>query len=133
LPISKALHPPPCTKKIYCLTRGIAIHMGPKKTNIHECTSLDGWWLDWVMFFIKGFCRNPSLGLTTKAKVYKSAGQEKDSRVRESVRMNTHTPKWTLILGVRIPVDFWIFRERFQRSKPISFKSSLYHWKSIET
>jgi hypothetical protein len=43
-------------------------------------------------------CCNPSLGLTTKAKACKSAGQERSPWVWESVRMNTHTPKWTSIL-----------------------------------
>jgi hypothetical protein len=38
-------------------------------------------------------CHNPSLGLTTKIRVCKNAGQEKDSGVWEGVRMNTHTPK----------------------------------------
>jgi hypothetical protein len=40
-------------------------------------------------------CRNPSLGLATKARVCKSAGQERSPGVWESVKMNTHTPKWT--------------------------------------
>jgi hypothetical protein len=47
--------------------------------------------------------------------------------------MNTHTPKWTPILRVAVLVDFWIFRERLQGSNPIALRSSLYHWKSIET
>jgi hypothetical protein len=38
-------------------------------------------------------CHNPNLGLTTKARVCKSAGQEKDLGVWESVKMNIHTPK----------------------------------------
>jgi hypothetical protein len=62
-------------------------------------------------------CRNPSLGLVTKAKVYKDAGQEKCERMWESVSMNTHTPKWSSILGVGVLVDFQICRERLQRSK----------------
>jgi hypothetical protein len=44
-------------------------------------------------------CCNPSLGLVTKARVCKSAGQERSPGVWESVRMNTHTPKWTSIIG----------------------------------
>jgi len=54
--------------------------------------------------------------------------------VQESVR------EWTLTLpselplwGVGIPMDFWIFREWLQGSKPIGLKKSLYHWKAIKT
>ncbi len=68
-------------------------------------------------------CRNLNLGLTTKAKVCKSTGQERDPGVWESVKMNIHTPKWTLMLGVGVPVDSWIFRERLQKSKPIALMS----------
>ncbi len=39
------------------------------------------------------WCRNPNLGLTTKARVYKRSGQERDPGVWESVRMNIHIPK----------------------------------------
>ncbi len=38
-------------------------------------------------------CRNPSLGLATKARICKSAGKERNLGVWESVKMNTHTPK----------------------------------------
>jgi hypothetical protein len=64
------------------------------------------------------YYRNPSLRFTTKARVYKSAGQEKDPWMWESV--NTHTPKWTPMLGIGVLVESWIFRERLQGSKPIS-------------
>jgi hypothetical protein len=37
--------------------------------------------------------RNPSLGIVTKARVCKGTGQEGNSGVWESVRMNNHTPK----------------------------------------
>jgi hypothetical protein len=47
--------------------------------------------------------------------------------------MNTHIPKWTPILGVGVPMDSQIFKERFQESKPIRLGSSLYHWKSLGT
>jgi len=43
--------------------------------------------------------------------------------------MNSHTPRWTPTLGVRIPVDSQIFKKRLQGLKPIGLKSSLYHWK----
>jgi hypothetical protein len=38
-------------------------------------------------------CHNPNLGLVTKARFQKSAGQKKSLGVWESVRMNIHTPK----------------------------------------
>jgi hypothetical protein len=47
-------------------------------------------------------CRKPSLGLATKVRVHKSAGQEKSPGVWESVRINAHTPKWTPMLGVGV-------------------------------
>ncbi len=64
-------------------------------------------------------CRNFSLGFTTKAKACKSAGQEGSPRVtfhalgsaKECEGMNPHTPKGTLTLGIKVSVDFQIFRE----------------------
>jgi len=51
--------------------------------------------------------------------------------------MNPHTSKGTSkgasTLGVGVPMDSWMFREWLQGSKPNGSKSSLYHWKSIET
>jgi hypothetical protein len=44
-------------------------------------------------------CRNPSLGLATKARACQGVGQKRGPGVWESVRMNTHTPKWTSIIG----------------------------------
>jgi len=44
-----------------------------------------------------------------------------------------HIPKQAPPLGVGVPMDFWIFRERFQGSKFIRLKSSLYHWKALKT
>ncbi len=77
-------------------------------------------------------CHNPSLGLTTKARVRKSVGQERSSGVWKSVRINTHTPKWTPMLGVEVPVDSQNFRKRLQRVKLLALKNFLYHWKAIE-
>jgi hypothetical protein len=64
-------------------------------------------------------CHNPNLGLTTKAKACKGAGQEGSpgvtSHAPESVGkcewMNPHTPKWAPTLGVGVPMDFRIFRK----------------------
>jgi hypothetical protein len=63
-------------------------------------------------------CHNPNFGLATKARVCKSAGQERNPKVWESVRMNTHTPKWAPMLGVGVLADFQIFREWLQGSNP---------------
>jgi len=60
--------------------------------------------------FSGGECRNPSLGLTTKAKGYRVVGQEGSPRVmphalgsaRECEGMDPHTPKGTPTLGVRV-------------------------------
>ncbi len=92
---------------------------------------------DFKIYFNKIFthlpCRNPNLGLMTKARACKGAGQEGSPGVWESVRMNIHTLKWAPILGIGVPVDSQIFIEQFQGSKPITLKSSLYHQKAIET
>jgi hypothetical protein len=48
-------------------------------------------------FYYLQHCRNPSLGLTTKARVCKSASQERSPRVWVSVKMNSHIPKLTPI------------------------------------
>jgi hypothetical protein len=58
-------------------------------------------------------CRSPSLGLTTKARACKSAGQEGSPGVtfhvlgsaKECEGMNLHTPKGTPTLGVGVPMD----------------------------
>jgi hypothetical protein len=86
-------------------------------------------------------CHNPNLGLATKARACKGAGQEGSPGVtshapgsaKECEGMNPHPPKWTPILGVGVPVDSQIFRGQFQGSKFIELKSSLCHWKSLGT
>ncbi len=53
------------------------------------------------LYFLKQYCRNPSLGLTTKVKGCKVVGQERDPGVtshapksaKECEGMNPHTPK----------------------------------------
>jgi len=101
-------------------------------------------WMDFQdnnRFQLHQKCHNPNLGLTTKAKACTSAGQEGSpggtsytlKSARECERMNPHTPKWAPTLGVGVPMDSQIFRERFQGSKPIGLKIFLYHWKAIET
>jgi hypothetical protein len=86
-------------------------------------------------------CRNLSLGLMTKARGYKVVGQKGSLGVmphapgsaRECEGINPHTPKGTPILGIRVLVDSWMFREQLQGSKPNGLRSYLYHWKAIET
>jgi len=65
------------------------------------------------------FCRNPNLGLATKARAYKVAGQKGSLGVmlhaprsaRGCEGIDLHTPKGTPTFGVGVPVDFQMFRE----------------------
>jgi hypothetical protein len=94
--------------------------------------------------FYNGFClydlhiwvdlSHPSLGFMIKARGCKVVGpRRKPGSARECEGIDPHTPKGTPSLGVGVPVDSWMFKERFQRSKPNGLMSSLYHWKCIET
>jgi hypothetical protein len=85
-------------------------------------------------------CHNLSLGFMTKAKAWKGVDQKCNLRftlthlrVCESEGMSPHTPKWIPTLGVGNPMDYWIFRQQFERSKLIKLKSYLYHWKYLKT
>ncbi len=86
-------------------------------------------------------CHNPNLGLATKAKACEVAGQERSPGITlhalgcvgKCEGMNPHTPKGASTLGVGVPMDFRMFKEQLQVSKPNGLKSFLYHWKSIET
>jgi len=71
----------------------------------------------------------------TKAKGCKVGGQEGSPRVMSHAPGNarSHTPKRIATLGVGVLVDSQMFRKRLQDSKPNGLKSSLYHWKAIET
>ncbi len=100
----------------------------PSQTSFWSFVSLTYTTLSWcfwlstsgTMFSFPGLCRmstlnkanlsyhftcfddnyhNPSLGLATKVRAYKGAGQKRGLGVSESVRINTHTPKWTSIIG----------------------------------
>jgi hypothetical protein len=80
-------------------------------------------------------CRNPSLGLTTKAKAYKVMSQEGSLGVTPHVSgsvgkcegMNLHTSKEAFTFGVGVLMDSQIFREQLQGSKFNGLKSYLYH------
>jgi hypothetical protein len=77
----------------------------------------------------------------TKAKRgYKVAGQEEakshiaySRECKKCEGMGLHTPKATPHMGIGVSVDFQNFRERLQGSKLLALRSSLYHWKDIET
>jgi hypothetical protein len=80
-------------------------------------------------------CHNPSLGFATKTRACKVKSQEGNpgvmphalGSVGKCERMNPHTSKGAFTLGVGMPVDSQIFRERSQGSKLNGLKSSLYH------
>ncbi len=64
-------------------------------------------WLG-IKYTIKGqgVCRNPSLGLATKARACKVAGQEKKLESEKKCEgMSFHTPKGASTLGVGVLVD----------------------------
>ncbi len=73
-------------------------------------------------------CRNPSFGLVTKARACKVMGQEGSSgvtphdpgNVGKCEGMNLHIPKGDFILGVGVPLDFRIFRERLCRNPTLA-------------
>jgi hypothetical protein len=53
--------------------------------------------------------------------------------VKECERMNPHTPKWILTLGIKASMESRIFKEQFQGLIFIRLKSSLYHSKYFDT
>jgi len=76
--------------------------------------------------FIDRWCCNLSLGLATKARVYKVAGQErKPGSERKCEGMNPHTPKGAFTLGVGVSVDSRMFKKRLQGSKPNGLRKFL--------
>jgi len=89
------------------------------------------------LFHQKLFVTTPTLGSRPRQGLTKvraeCEGQESHFMLLgmwESVREWTpHTPKWTPTLGIGVLMDFGIFKEQLQGSKPIGLKSSLYHWK----
>jgi hypothetical protein len=76
--------------------------------------------------FIQATCCNLSLGFAIKVRACKGVGQKGSlgvtshilGSVGECEGMNLHTPKWTLILGVGLPVDSWTFRHQLQGLNP---------------
>jgi hypothetical protein len=111
--------------------------------------------------YMYSYCRNLNLGLATKARACKGAGQERSmgltshalGSAKECEGMNPHTPKWTLILRIcRNPTlakcgvkpntwkkwrfgvlrDSRMFRARQQGSKHLALRCSWCHWKGLE-
>ncbi len=90
------------------LTRTHKTHHGP---DLGEATTFP--------LKMYSMCRDPSFGLTTKARVCKNVGQEGSPGVtfqppgsaKECEGMNSHIPKVTLTLGIKVSMDPQIFRE----------------------
>jgi hypothetical protein len=83
--------------------------------------------------FKEVLCRNPSLGLATKARGLQGCGPRRKPGGAKSVR------EWTLTLPNELPLwelesqmDFRIFSAQLQGSKPIVSKNSLCHLKATE-
>jgi hypothetical protein len=77
----------------------------------------------WINSVFHPLCRNPNLGLATKVRCGKVAGQEGDPGVTshapgsaKSEGMNPHTPKWTPMLGVGVPNGLPNGLPKFQNS-----------------
>jgi len=69
----------------------------------------------------------------TKARACKVVGQKRKPRSeRKCEGMNPHTPKGAATLGVKVPMDFQMFKERLQGPKFNVLKIYLYHWKGIK-
>ncbi len=89
----------------------------------------------------KHICCNPNMGITTKARGWKVAGQEKDYGVTSHAHGSAKSVReWTLTLLSELPCwelefqkDSQIFRVQLQGSKLIILKSFLYHCEAIET
>jgi hypothetical protein len=86
-----------------------------------ECTRISFWELFSLMSTSHTLCRNPSLGLATKAKGLQGCGprgspgvtSHTPGSVRECEGVNPHTPKATPTLGDRVSMDFQNFIEQF--------------------
>ncbi len=74
-----------------------------------------------------------ALGSWPRQGLTKVRAKKKPGNAKECEGKNPHTPKWTPMLEVGVPMDSWTFREQFQGSKLNGLKSFLYHWKSIKT
>ncbi len=58
-------------------------------------------------------CHNLNLRLVTKARACKVAGQKRKlGRERKCEGINLHTPKGASTLGIEVPVDSQMFKEK---------------------
>jgi hypothetical protein len=105
----------------------------PNESNCIEEIIYKCQWRHWPIFIVG----ESVMTLATKAKAWKGVGRKCNPIVTFAfsgmLGMNPHTPKWTLILGVRVPMHFWILKKWFQGSKVIGLRTSLYHWKPLKT
>jgi hypothetical protein len=102
------------------------------KVDLFNTKIFKGCRIDWLMWQLittiacHYMCRNPNLGLATKARGCKVASQKGSpgvmshafGSVRKCEGIGLHTPKGTPTLGVGVPMDSQMFRERLQGSKP---------------
>jgi hypothetical protein len=89
----------------------------------------------------ESFCHNPSLGLSTKARACKGAGQEwspgvtlhapKRLRVWESGKIEAPHSQVNSHFGIWTPDALPNLRKEITGVKPIGLKTSLYHWKNL--
>ncbi len=78
-------------------------------------------------------CHDHNLEFTINVRAYKGESRKWSPKVTFNVpksvggceEMNPHTPKWALILGFLVLMDFQIFRERWKGTKLIGLKNSL--------
>jgi hypothetical protein len=64
--------------------------------------------------FLKELCCNLNLGLATKARACKGAGQEWARESKEWERMNLHIPKWAPIFRVGVLMNFQNFQSNYK-------------------
>jgi hypothetical protein len=88
---------------------GITFHV-LNLESVGECERMNPHIPKWAP--ILGVCRNPNLGVATKARGCKVAGQEKKpGSERKCEGLNPHTPKEASTLGVGVLMDFQMFKK----------------------
>jgi hypothetical protein len=127
--------------------RVASVHNGDNHEHVQLFDEVFYTWQPWRSITLgynlprtNAFCHDFNIGLQPKQGFRKvraeSVTQDSHSHSQKCRRMwrnSPHTPKWVPTLGVGVLMDFQIFREQFQGSKLIGFKSSLYHCKAFET
>jgi hypothetical protein len=88
----------------------------------------------WTFFLsYKLFVVTLTLGSQSRQGFAKGRAKRKTRECGRLWEWTLTLPKWTPMLGIGVPVDSWIFRERLQGSKALTLRRSLYHWKAMET